>query len=291
LGGILRTTDSFVLTDIDNFPNFYCWTENQAKRGAIAVSSALTHFLTNYNFKEKNISLLRLFSDGCAGQNRNAHVVHALYWWLLNKSPDSLKEICMTFPVRGHSFLPADRMFGILEKSLRKHAEILTAKEYHDIYGTVGVVHVLGEDWHIHNFRDLCDYLKKPVGISDMKRVRLRKIMKANKHYINVKLEYTYTMDDLSKCPVSLLKRGHAIENIERFDPPLVPLRNKIKAEKLLDIKKLLQQRFGENWKNSDQLQLYVKVIDHEEGPSDQCEDDEIVECECMEEEPGLSMI
>ncbi|KAJ4431978.1 hypothetical protein ANN_20587 [Periplaneta americana] len=118
-----------LLTLITHFPTFYCWAENQAKRGAIKVSSALSHFLTNYNFKEKkNISLLRHFSDDCAGQNRNAHVVHALYWWLLNKSPDSLMEICMTFSVRGHSFLQTKRMFDILEKNLRKHSEILTTK-------------------------------------------------------------------------------------------------------------------------------------------------------------------
>ncbi|KAJ4431027.1 hypothetical protein ANN_19620, partial [Periplaneta americana] len=242
------------------------WGDRKSKLYAEKKQSVI-NFLSKLKARESHYSRgksKRLYLASELNINRlhkmyNAEVPHSLkmkQYLILNKFNSLILRLCMTFPVRGHSFLPADRMFGILEKRLRKHAEILTPKEYHDMYGTVGVVHVLGEDWHIHNFRDLCDYLKKPVGISDMKRVRLRKIMKANKHYINVKLEYTYTMDDLSKCPVSLLKRGHVIENIERFDPPLVPLRNKIKAEKLLDIKKLLQQRFGENWKNNDQLQL-----------------------------------
>ena len=88
-------------------PSFYCWTENQAGRGAQVVASALTNFLSRQNFDEA-VSPIRLFSNGCGGYNQNCIVVHALYWWLLEKSPQSVKF----FPVRGHSYLPADRMFG-----------------------------------------------------------------------------------------------------------------------------------------------------------------------------------
>lgn len=51
--------------------------------------------------------------------NKNSHLIHALCYWLKVKSPPALEEIQVTYPVRGHSFLPADRAFGRVEKSLR----------------------------------------------------------------------------------------------------------------------------------------------------------------------------
>lgn len=39
----------------------------------------------------------------CGGQNKNSHIIHTLMHWLENKSPEHLKEIIITFPVRGHS--------------------------------------------------------------------------------------------------------------------------------------------------------------------------------------------
>ena len=100
------------------------------------MASALTNFLCTQNFDE-TVSTTRLFSDGCGEQNRNSIVVHALYWWLLQKSQQSVKEICMVFPVRGHSYLPADEAFGILE---RCHSEVLTPEDYHNLYRKVSVL-------------------------------------------------------------------------------------------------------------------------------------------------------
>ena len=80
----------------------------------------------------------------------------------------------MTFPVRGHSFLPPDRMFGVTEKEFRKLSEI-TPEEYHEIYRKVGTVNVLGNDWTIRTFKSLSNPLKKLNGITEMKRISLKK--------------------------------------------------------------------------------------------------------------------
>lgn len=44
------------------------------------------------------------------------------------------KTIQITFPVRGHSFLPADRVFGQVEKLLRKQPTIIHKTDYIDVY-------------------------------------------------------------------------------------------------------------------------------------------------------------
>ena len=45
----------------------------------------------------------------------------------------SALDISYTFPVRGHSFLPADRIFGRVEREIKTVDTISLPEEYHDI--------------------------------------------------------------------------------------------------------------------------------------------------------------
>nr|CAI5853614.1 unnamed protein product [Callosobruchus analis] len=58
-------------------PVFYSWMKNQAGRGATEISSALLDFLQKTNFAP-DIHTLRLFCDGCGGQNKNSCTIHML---------------------------------------------------------------------------------------------------------------------------------------------------------------------------------------------------------------------
>lgn len=93
-----------------NDSTFYTRTEDLAGRGSVEVSSALLTHLDSLTYKD--VTFLRLFCDGCGGQNKNSHLIPALYYWLKVKSPPGLQEVQLIFPVRGHSFLPTDRAFG-----------------------------------------------------------------------------------------------------------------------------------------------------------------------------------
>ena len=59
---------------------------------------------------------LRVFSDNCGGQNKN----YVLSRFLMADITDMKKfeKIEQFFFVRGHSFLPCDRDFGITKKAL-----------------------------------------------------------------------------------------------------------------------------------------------------------------------------
>lgn len=57
------------------------------------------------------------------------------------------------FPVRGHSYMPADRAFGLLEKKLRKKEKIILPTEYDCIVSSIGNLHIVGQnvvvaDWN-----------------------------------------------------------------------------------------------------------------------------------------------
>lgn len=54
-------------------------------------------------------------------------------YWLAVCSPKNIREVEIVFPVTGHSFLPADRVFGVIEKELRKTEVTSNPDQYIDV--------------------------------------------------------------------------------------------------------------------------------------------------------------
>lgn len=81
----------------------------------ISYSRQLYHRLTETD--KNSIDTIRLVADGYGGQNKNCIVVDACCKWLLK---NQLKKIEVVFPVTGHSNMPADRVFGVIERKLKK---------------------------------------------------------------------------------------------------------------------------------------------------------------------------
>lgn len=267
-------------------PTFYSWSEEQAGRGAVEVASAVISHISNLNLE--HFSSLRLFCDGCAGQNKNSHMIHALLFWLQNKSPESINSVTLHFPVRGHSFLPADRVFGRVEKLIRKKPTLDLKEDYYEIYETVGSVKKLGEDWSLHDIKSLEVIYKKLSGISNFKRILLKK--KANKTGISVEVvgSDNYKFEELAdKKGESLVKRGRS----PRHDIAKLKLGHQVKNEKKVTVEKLLKAKFGVDWRKNRQLEFYKNILDQ---PDTAQNEDTSVEpepeetCNCCEEDCGL---
>ena len=56
-------------------PMFYSWDESQSARGSTEVGSAVYDYLKKLKL-EADVYHLRLFCDGCGGQNKNSHIIH-----------------------------------------------------------------------------------------------------------------------------------------------------------------------------------------------------------------------
>ncbi|GFN97111.1 transposase [Plakobranchus ocellatus] len=82
---------------------------------------------------------LRLFLDSCYGQNKKMNMMTMLLA-LKNQEYRHLR-ISDTFPVRGHNFLPADRVFRRIEQDIRRTPTILLPEEYYDIFRRHGNLH------------------------------------------------------------------------------------------------------------------------------------------------------
>lgn len=97
----------------------YLWTEIDFRKDSNTIASALHHALKNFDF-DPSITTVRLFADGCGGQNKNTNTMGMLASWLLEESPQHIKKVEWIFPIVGHSFIPPDRIFGLIERDIKK---------------------------------------------------------------------------------------------------------------------------------------------------------------------------
>lgn len=105
------------------------WTEDMADRGSCEVASSLLRFVEVDNACRNKDHLL-IWSDSCAGQNKNFSMI-ALYQYMILKG--YFKVTDHKFPEVGHSFLDSDRDFGRIEKRLRKHDTVYVPDQYREI--------------------------------------------------------------------------------------------------------------------------------------------------------------
>lgn len=109
----------------------------------------------------------------------------------------------LVFPVTGHSFLPPDRVFGRIEKDIRKEEEILSPADYHKIIEKHETIVQLGKEWKVFDWKKYTVERFKttaalPFKISQTKIFKIRKStidsktveIKAQKNYRYNNSEY-----------------------------------------------------------------------------------------------------
>ena len=154
--------------------HLYVWMEHQNKKDSNMTASALDNFFRlQRNETVRQCRKLRIFSDSCYGQNKNMNIVSMFMG--LRRSFRNLQVEYM-FPIRGHSFLPADRVFGLIEQSIRKFDTILLPEQYHAILGKHGNVHVYSEDWVASDFKSATQAFvqtQRPFEISEARMLEM----------------------------------------------------------------------------------------------------------------------
>lgn len=112
-----------------NIGHMFIWDEVTAKRGAIEICSCISKFVDLY--VTDDVDELVIFSDNCAGQNKN-FILLLFYMSLIHKG--RFKEITHIYYQAGHTYMAADRDFGLIEKKERKVKYIFTPDEHHQKY-------------------------------------------------------------------------------------------------------------------------------------------------------------
>lgn len=104
---------------------FFMYDETVAKKGQNDVVSFLHYFINHY--VPATVKKLFLYSDNCSSQNKNQTLAHYLYTITEKKK---FFKIIHRYPEPGHSFLPCDRSFGLIEKEKRKRERIVLPEEW-----------------------------------------------------------------------------------------------------------------------------------------------------------------
>ena len=119
----------------DDF-HLYVWMENENKRDSNMISSALDDCLRiRMNGEARTDNRLRLFSDSCFGQNKKMNVIFILQALRKKRLPNLSVEY--EFPIRGHSFLPADRVLVALSSRFVKGTVYYTRRSITNYYGNM----------------------------------------------------------------------------------------------------------------------------------------------------------
>lgn len=159
------------------------WTETEGHKGVNEIgSSLLAHIRAKYAILQPNQQrTLILWSDRCPGQNNNFQMV-ALSMFLIKSG--YFTRIQQKFLVTGHTFLPCDRLFSMIEKRKRV-CKAYVPEHWIEIIKSASVsnpfeVHRLTQD-HIFNMHKLTEVFRRPATLKITKVILID--MNAEKPY------------------------------------------------------------------------------------------------------------
>lgn len=221
---------------------FYTYQEGSGNKGPNEVCTMLLRHINNKIPPE--VKELYVFSDACGGQNRNHTLVRML---LALTMTGRFLKIHQYFPVRGHSFLPCDRNFATVKRSVKKHDRVYTPAQYNDIIANAKSKEPKFEVETLEH-GDFFDFKKwwpplfkkttKSVGTGSREDFSISKC----KHfeYSSEKPGYIVALsyiDSMVSQTFNLSKMKDVSLPTARAYGQMVP----IKAKKVLDIKKILR--------------------------------------------------
>lgn len=123
-------------------------------------------------------------------------------WLVSDNTNPAIDEVEIVYPVTGHNFLPPDRVFGNIEKALKRKEIIVTTKEVYDIIRQHATVKIV-EDVKVFDFKK-----GKEDAIKEVKNWHFQ-ISKVKRVYIKKKSNGTCTVrgETTYRCDVEINKR------------------------------------------------------------------------------------
>lgn len=249
--------------------NAYLWMESDTQKNANTIASAVRHALNTKLF-EPSVTKINLFADGCGGQNKNTTMMTMLAYWLLKESPESIKSIELTFPIVGHSFIPPDRVFGLIEKEIKKIPVIVESSHYDAIICKHATVRKIGVDWTIQDWKSEAKKIVKPPGAWHFKFSNAKRFIFLKKEdTVLIQGEINYLNN--TGTPKGVCKKNCSLSSLQ---PGEVPLSNKLKGDKA-SIISLLAKHYGEDWRKLPELGFYKNILKQSAASTITSNDDE----------------
>ncbi|XP_072400529.1 uncharacterized protein [Diabrotica undecimpunctata] len=224
---------------------FYVFDEITGRKSPNEVISCLHDFINNYI--DPQVTTLYVYSDNCAAQNKNSVLVHFWQSLLLH---GRFKRIRHRYPEPGHSFLPCDRSFALVEKEKRKKERVYLPEEWSRMIANTSkkfIVKTVKQDM-ILNYKEVLEPFFKKSNIKNSFGAKFT----ISKYKV---IEFSDTHRETVTCSESA--NGFVTEDFVLLKKSCVPIfpqvHNKVynaplplKRDKLLNVMELARQYVGE---------------------------------------------
>ena len=264
------------------------WHEGIASRGPDEIASCL--LLYCQHLAAAGVKVLSAYSDSCGGQNRNKKMA---LMWLYICQKYNFDEITHRFMISGHSFLPNDADFGVIERSKPKSSEIFTLEQWCKLIETCckknpyEVVRMTAE--HFCSSSCLTENMSVRSFSETGEKVKWMSIQCLQVRKTEpTKLYYKYSVQpDVDYSCINLAKSGRRFRITDAQLMPLYAQPRVLSAAKAADIRKLL--KFVPPIHHS----FYEAIISQSstESAAQHLYEDEILNESEAEEEPELQEI
>lgn len=219
----------------DTKKSYMCvWHEGIASRGANEIISSFVKVVTSRITTKKKIEM---WCDNCAGQNKNKMLVFAMFYLVASGWFESIE---CRFLVSGHSFMPCDQDFAMIEKRKKRVAamvpteikEMIQSSKLNNPFEVVDI-----EDGDIIDFSVMANQFLNTtkMGISNVTGIKVT-MQSLLKGCILTKLTYG---DIENWQEMKVAKRGVNLMNIPE-DLPKVKTGRVIDEKKANDLLKML---------------------------------------------------
>lgn len=236
----------------------YVWTELERPKGSNEIASAIFHTLNNYEFNLQQ-KTVRLVCDGCGGQNKNSIFIGMLCFWFATLAPEHIQQVEVIFPIVGHSFIPPDRVFGNIEKEIRRISEITSPEAYENIIKKRAKVLKLGQhDYKVLDWKSETQKILKSTAQWHFKfKPSKRFIMTKNKSGMVLMRGEPVYRSNVGEAK-GIYRKG---KKIEAMKPKEIPIGVKIKEDKIKSISNLLKSHYGAEWVSDENLRYLQEVL------------------------------
>ena len=202
----------------------------------------------------------------------------------------TVKTVELVFPVTGHSYLPADRVFGNTEKRFRRMDTIISPNQYIDIISEGATLLKFGDDFPVYDFKSAAETIIKAPGqwkayFSQCKRFFIKHSKRVGNVLVNGELFYKTKTGSFE----NICKKNKNI-SILAIDKHILQKGVPVKKMKLRDVDSLLKSHFGDDWRNREGIDLtfYSQILDSQADENIQRNEPEEERCELQEEAPFL---
>ncbi|KAF6204992.1 hypothetical protein GE061_019159 [Apolygus lucorum] len=235
----------------DSGQSYLCmWSELEAGRGGNEVISCIFHILNDAAIiHRKNIAI---WSDNCVGQHKNKMAVLMYMFLIANGIYHTIEH---NFLVSGHSFLPCDRDFALVEKR-KKVTKAFIPSDLHEIVRSAKTtVPFKIVDMTDKPFFDFGEPAKKLLNAEKLK-IKTVAGIKVTRNSIETGTVFTKSKSKGAWKPVKILKKNVSVQHLRALTLSSIEHCNRISVEKKNDLLSMI-----EYLPNEDHKKFYLENL------------------------------